>query len=213
MFKINIYDKKFLKLVSKINQSGTIKPKKLIIVVLSVSFLISIFFEGSINGIFVDGIKENTAAKSKNVYAEIVKSDTSVKLGSPFITLYLKVLEHKIVLIKGVRAVLISIAGNGTANDVEFKLNRSILLSVAKPNQLADVNGRGKMIADGQKGYSDVTFRERVYNNTVTNQSSGGIMFFTKSNGSLAFLDNSMAVFKQTDTNNHTSLVSAWRWS
>ena len=199
--------------MSKINQSGTIKPKKLIIVVLSVSFLISIFFEGSINGIFVDGIKENTAAKSKNVYAEIVKSDTSVKLGSPFITLYLKVLEHKIVLIKGVRAVLISIAGNGTANDVEFKLNRSILLSVAKPNQLADVNGRGKMIADGQKGYSDVTFRERVYNNTVTNQSSGGIMFFTKSNGSLAFLDNSMAVFKQTDTNNHTSLVSAWRWS
>ena len=213
MFKINIYDKKFLKLVSKINQSGTIKPKKLIIVVLSVSFLISIFFEGSINGIFVDGIKENTAAKSKNVYAEIVKSDTSVKLGSPFITLYLKVLEHKIVLIKGVRAVLISIAGNGTANDVEFKLNRSILLSVAKPNQLADINGRGKMIADGQKGYSDVTFRERVYNNTVTNQSSGGIMFFTKSNGSLAFLDNSMAVFKQTETNNHTSLVSAWRWS
>ena len=84
---------------------------------------------------------------------------------------------------------------------------------MAKPNQLADVNGRGKMIADGQKGYSDVTFRERVYNNTVTNQSSGGIMFFTKSNGSLAFLDNSMAVFKQTDTNNHTSLVSAWRWS
>ena len=199
--------------MSKINQSGTIKPKKLITVVLSVSFLISIFFEGSINGIFVDGIKDNTAAKSKNVYAEIVKSDTSVKLGSPFITLYLKVLEHKIVLIKGVRAVLISIAGNGTANDVEFKLNRSILLSVAKPNQLADVNGRGKMIADGQKGYSDVTFRERVYNNTVTNQSSGGIMFFTKSNGSLAFLDNSMAVFKQTDTNNHTSLVSAWRWS
>ena len=213
MFKINIYDKKFLKLVSKINQSGTIKPKKLIIVVLSVSFLISIFFEGSTNGIFVDGIKENTVAKSKNVYAEIVKSDTSKKLGSPFITLYLKVLEHKIVLIKGVRAVLISIAGNGTANDVEFKLNRSILLSVAKPNQLADINGRGKMVADGQKGYSDVTFRERVYNNTVTNQSSGGIMFFTKSNGSLAFLDNSMAVFKQTETNNHTSLVSAWRWS
>ena len=199
--------------MSKINQSGSIKPKKLIIVVLSVSFLISIFFEGSINGIFVGGIKENTAAKSKNVYAEIVKSDTSVKLGSSFITLYLKVLEHKIVLIKGVRAVLISIAGNGTANDVEFKLNRSILLSVAKPNQLADVNGRGKMIADGQKGFSDVTFRERVYNNTVTNQSSGGIMFFTKSNGSLAFLDNSMAVFKQTDTNNRTSLVSAWRWS
>ena len=148
------------------------------------------------------------------MYAEIVKSDTSVKLGSPFITLYLKVLEHKIVLIKGVRAVLISIAGNGTANDVEFKLNRSILLSVAKPNQLADVNGRGKMIADGQKGYSDVTFRERVYNNTVTNQKLGWYNVFHKvKRKHLAFLDNSMAVFKQTDTNNHTSLVSAWRWS
>ena len=192
---------------------ANIPVEKSIIALLSLFLLISIFFEGSINGTLVDRISDITLTKSKLAYAATDKSDISTKLGSPFMTLYLKPLEYKVVITKGVRTVLVSIAGNGTADQVDFKLNRSVIVSVPTGNHFADANGRGKMVADGQEGYSDFTFRARIYNNTTTNQSSAGMLFFRNSNGSLAFLDNSVAVFKQTDYNNRTGLISAWRWN
>jgi hypothetical protein len=212
--KINKYDKKKSNSMLNTDCPPLDKTSKSIIVIFSVFLIISIFFEGSLNGILVDAVKEVPNPKSKipsDMGISVNGNDT--KLEDPFIKLSLKAIKYKNGLINGLRATLISIAGNGTADNVDFKLNRSVIISVPQPNQFSDVEGHGKMIAGAKRGFSDLTFRERIYNRTAINQTSGGVMFFTNSSGSLAFLDNSVAVFKQTDTTNNASLLSAWKWS
>jgi hypothetical protein len=212
--KINKYAKKKSNSMLNTTCPPLDKTSKSIIVIFSFFLIISIFFEGSLNGILVDAVKEVPNPKSKMLPdVQVHNSQNATNLGSPFMKLYLKSLKHKDVLTGGMRSTLISVAGNGTADNVDFKLNRSLLLAVPMSNHFADVEGRGRMIVDGQKGYSYLTFRERIYNNTVTNQSSSGVMFFTNSNGSLTFLDNSVAIFRQTNYINGMSLITAWRWN
>jgi hypothetical protein len=212
--KINKYAKKKSNFMSNNRHARLIQRRTVCIVIFSVFLINSIFFEGMLNGIFVYGLKEIPHPKLKMpLDVEIPKSDNSSISQSPFLKLHMGALGHKDLFIRGKPAILITLVGNGTVQNVDFKLSRSIILSVPKSNHFAEVEGRGKMVAAGQTGYSEMTTRERIYNSTVTNQSSGGIMFFTNSNGSLTFLDNSMAVFKQTEYGDNTTLISAWRWS
>jgi hypothetical protein len=190
------------------------KISKSIIAIFSIFLIILIFFESSLNGILVDTVRAVPDPKLKipsDKGVSINSNDT--KLQDPFMKLSLKAIKYKNGLINGVRATLISVDGNGTADNVDFKLNRSVIISVPQLDQFSDVEGHGKMIAGAKKGFSDLIFRARIYNRTAFNQTSGGVMFFTNSSGSLAFLDTSVAIFKQTDTANNSSLLSAWKWS
>jgi hypothetical protein len=190
------------------------KISKSITAIFSIFLIILIFFESSLNGILVDAVREVPDPKLKIPSDKgISVNSNDTKLQDPFMKLSLKAIKYKNGLINGVRATLISVDGNGTADNVDFKLNRSVIISVPQLDQFSDVEGHGKMIAGAKKGFSDLTFRARIYNRTTFNQTSGGVMFFTNSSGSLAFLDTSVAIFKQTDTANNSSLLSAWKWS
>jgi len=198
-------------MIRYVNQGTARKPIAPLLLIL---FVCSVFFITLINLTFVDAIKGNPNGKSKLLSnVEFAKSNTSKELGSPFMILYLKLMKHKVESIEGVPTVLLSIAGNGTADHVDYILNRTIFLSVPKGGQYADINGYGKMIANGDKGSSDFKLRERIYNDTISNESSVGAIFFTNSKGTLQFLGNSSAVFQVIDYKNDTTVLKAWKWS
>jgi hypothetical protein len=142
-------------------------------------------------------------------------ANVSLNLGNPFLIQNDTETGANVVRVEGSRIIEGTFAGSGEVNGIEYTDNGTVKVVVNSLDGSVHANGIFDIIAKGQaEGEQEkvrVTFEgigQRVSERVATN----GVYFFsTNSSGKLAFLDNTIAVFKNIQEGRESPLITmAW---
>jgi hypothetical protein len=163
---------------------------------------------------------------SINIQKTIAFQATAItRMYSPTITqapLYIeldKISNRKAVVVNGTttatNATEVSFSGNGTARGVIYTDSGEGLV-IPRENRVIFIKGYVTMITSSG-GTSSASFQEIGHpmidaNNTIIINASGAAFFDSKATGKLAFLSNSVAIYKDIIYNNGTDKVIGWEW-
>jgi hypothetical protein len=140
-----------------------------------------------------------------------------ISLGDPFYIEHGKITSQKPVVGQGkIHAYSINFSGNGTVKGISFMQlgGRALIIPISKDT--ADVFGN-EVIKANEDGKSNatITFREISHINATAQTITGNGAMIVNSNatGKMAFLANTVAMFKQVDNGkNDTYIIRAWEW-
>src|SRR3954453_948204 len=148
------------------------------------------------------------------------------RMYSPTITqapLYIeldKISNRKAVVVNGTTATATnateaSFSGNGTARGVNYTDSGKGLV-IPRENRVIFIKGYVTMITSSGDTAS-ASFQEIGHpmidaNNTIIINANGAAFFDSKATGKLAFLSNSVAIYKDIIYNNGTDKVIGWEW-
>jgi hypothetical protein len=141
-------------------------------------------------------------------------ANVTLNLGNPFLIQNDTETGANVIRVEGSRIIEGTFAGSGVVNGIEYTDNGTVKVVVNNLDGTVHANGTFDIIAKGQAEGEEkvtVTFEgigQRVSERVVTN----GVYFFsTNSTGKLAFLDNTIAVFKNIQEGRESPLISmAW---
>jgi hypothetical protein len=143
-------------------------------------------------------------------------ANLTLNLGNPFLIQNDTETGANVIRVEGSRIIEGTFAGSGEVNGIEYTDNGTVKVVVNNLDGTVHANGTFDIIAKGQaEGEEEkvrVTFEgigQRVSERVVTN----GVYFFsTNSTGKLAFLDNTIAVFKNIQEGRESPLITmAWK--
>jgi hypothetical protein len=152
---------------------------------------------------------------------DVVDTDTTsaanvtLNLGNPFLIQNDTETGANVIYVEGSRIIEGTFAGSGEVNGIGYTDNGTVKVVVNSLDDTVHANGIFDIIAKGQaKGEEKVTVTfegigHRVSERVVTN----GVYFFSTNSttGKLAFLDNTIAVFKNIQEGRESPLISmAW---
>lgn len=154
-----------------------------------------------------------SATTDANTDARSITNGT-LNLGRPFLIQNDTETGANVINVNGSRIIEGSFVGSGEVNDIEYTDNGTVKVAVdslgtVRANGIFDIIAKGQ--SEGEEEKATVIFDgigRRVSEGVVTN----GVYFFsTNSTGKLAFLDNKVAVFKNTQEGRESPLISmAW---
>jgi hypothetical protein len=141
-------------------------------------------------------------------------ANVTLNLGNPFLIQNDTETGANVIRVEGSRIIEGTFAGSGEVNGIGYTDNGTVKVVVNSLDDTVHANGIFDIIAKGQAEGEEkvtVTFEgigHRVSERVVTN----GVYFFsTNSTGKLAFLDNTIAVFKNIQEGRESPLISmAW---
>jgi hypothetical protein len=141
-------------------------------------------------------------------------ANVTLNLGNPFLIQNDTETGANVIRVEGSRIIEGTFAGSGEVNGIEYTDNGTVKVVVNSLDGSVHANGIFDIIAKGQAEGEEkvrVTFEgigQRVSERVVTN----GIYFFnTNSTGKLAFLDDTIAIFKNTQEGRESPLITmAW---
>jgi hypothetical protein len=141
-------------------------------------------------------------------------ANVTLDLGNPFLIQNDTETGANVIYVEGSRIIEGTFAGSGEVNGIGYTDNGTVKVVVNSLDDTVHANGIFDIIAKGQAEGEEkvtVTFEgigHRVSERVVTN----GVYFFsTNSTGRLAFLDNTIAVFKNIQEGRESPLISmAW---
>jgi hypothetical protein len=142
-------------------------------------------------------------------------ANLTLNLGNPFLIQNDTETGANVIRVEGSRIIEGTFAGSGEVNGIGYTDNGTVKVVVNSLDGTVHANGIFDIIAKGQaegeEEKATVTFEgigQRVSERVVTN----GVYFFsTNSTGKLAFLDNTIAVFKNIQEGRESPLISmAW---
>jgi hypothetical protein len=142
-------------------------------------------------------------------------TNVSLDLGNPFLIQNDTETGANIIRVEGSRIIEGTFAGSGEVNGIEYTDNGTVKVVVNSLDGTVHASGIFDIIAkdqaEGEEEKVTVTFEgigQRVSERVVTN----GVYFFnTNSTGKLAFLDNTIAVFKNMQEGRESPLITmAW---
>jgi hypothetical protein len=152
---------------------------------------------------------------------------TAIRIHNPTISqspLYIeldKTTNRKAVVVNGTTTAInatnateVSFSGNGTARGVNY-IDSGKGLIIPGENRVIFVKGYVTMITSSgdtaSASYQEIGHPMVDANNTIIN-ASGAAFFDSKARGKLAFLGNSVAIYKDIICNNGTDKVIGWEW-
>jgi hypothetical protein len=141
-------------------------------------------------------------------------ANVSLNLGNPFLIQNDTESGANVIRVEGSRIIEGTFAGSGEVNGIGYTDNGTVKVVVNSLDGTVHANGIFDIIAKGQAEGEEkvtVTFEgigQRTSERVVTN----GVYFFsTNSTGKLAFLDDTVAVFKNIQEGRETPLITmAW---
>jgi hypothetical protein len=143
-------------------------------------------------------------------------ANLTLNLGNPFLIQNDTETGANVIRVEGSRIIEGTFAGSGEVNGIEYTDNGTVRVVVNSPDGTVHARGVFDIVPKGQaEGEEEekvtVIFEgigQRVSERVVTN----GVYFFsTNSTGKLAFLDNTIAVFKNIQEGRESPLISmAW---
>ena len=149
---------------------------------------------------------------------------TATRIHNPSISqspLYIeldKTTNRKAVVVNGtttaINATEVSFSGNGNARGVNYTDSGKGLI-IPRENGVVFVKGHVTMITSSNDtasaSYQEIGHPMVDASNTIIN-ASGAAFFDSKARGKLAFLGNSVAIYKDIICNNGTDKVIGWEW-
>lgn len=150
--------------------------------------------------------------------ADDVKTTTTnnnITLGNPFYIEYDKITSQRPVVIQGgLHAFGVTFSGNGTVKGISFAQigGRALIIPISKDT--ADIIGNGVITANDGNGNSTFGFREISHANAAdgTMRGSGATVFNANATGKMAFLSNTVAIFKEVQNKDGGAVIRAWEW-
>jgi hypothetical protein len=150
--------------------------------------------------------------------ADDVKTTTTnnnITLGNPFYIEYDKITSQRPVVIQGgLHAIGVTFSGNGTVKGMSFTQigGRALIIPISKDT--ADIIGNGVITANDGNGNSTFGFREISHANAAdgTMRGSGATIFNANATGKMAFLSNTVAIFKEVQNKDGSAVIRAWEW-
>ena len=142
-------------------------------------------------------------------------ANLTLNLGNPFLIQNDTETGANVIRVEGSRIIEGTFVGSGEVNGIGYTDNGTVKVVVNSLDGTVHANGIFDIIAkdkaEGEEEKVTVTFEgigQRVSERVVTN----GVYFFnTNSTGKLAFLDNTIAVFKNIQEGRESPLISmAW---
>jgi hypothetical protein len=142
-------------------------------------------------------------------------ANITLNLGNPFLIQNDTETGANVIRVEGSRIIEGTFAGSGEVNGIAYTDNGTVKVVVNSLDGTVHANGIFDIIAkaqaEGEEEKVTVTFEgigQRVSERVVTN----GVYFFsTNSTGKLAFLDNTVAVFKNIQEGRESPLITmAW---
>jgi hypothetical protein len=157
----------------------------------------------SINAAAADGDTNNTSA-----------ANLTLNLGNPFLIQNDTETGANVIYEEGSRVIEGTFAGSGVVNDIEYTDNGTVNVIVNSLDGTVHANGIFDIIAKGQAEGEEkvtVTFEGTGHRDSERVVTNGVYFFSTNSTGKLAFLDNTIAVFKNIQEGRESPLISmAW---
>jgi hypothetical protein len=143
--------------------------------------------------------------------------NNNISLGDPFYIEHGKITSQMPVVVQGkIHAYSIKFSGNGTAKGISFTQlgGRALIIPISK--NIADIFGNEIINAnEDSKSNATVTFRQISHINATAQTiiGNGAMIFNSNATGKMAFLANTVAMFKQIDNGkNDTYIIRAWEW-
>ena len=137
---------------------------------------------------------------------------SSITLGSPFFKQYDKSTGQKVVVVNGTHASEISFSGNGTANGINF-IDSGKALAIPKGGGVMYIQGHAIMKTNVTAEKATYTFFEIGKSSADgTLRASGAAFFGSDATGKFAFLNNTVAIYKDQIDKAGNGKVIAWRW-
>ena len=157
----------------------------------------------SISAAAADGDTNNTSA-----------ANLTLNLGNPFLIQNDTETGANVIYEEGSRVIEGTFAGSGVVNDIEYTDNGTVKVIVNSLDGTVHANGIFDIIAKGQAEGEEkvtVTFEGIGHRDSERVVTNGVYFFSTNSTGKLAFLDNTIAVFKNIQEGRESPLISmAW---
>jgi len=138
-------------------------------------------------------------------------TNTAFSLQGPLYTEYDKPTIQKAVVVNGTHASSLSFSGHGTANGVNFTDSGKALIISRGSSIIVGKGQAAMMTSSGDK--TSLTFEEIGHldaNGTIT--ASGASFFDANATGKLAFLGNTVAIYKDQIYKDGTDKLIAWEW-
>jgi sorbitol-specific phosphotransferase system component IIA len=116
----------------------------------------------------------------------------------------IKPTNQKALVVNGIPASSLSFSGHGTAKDVNYTDSGKALVTIRDNGKVINTKGQAAiMTSSGDK--ASLTFEE------IGHLTASGASFFdANATGKLAFLGNTVAIYKDTIYKNGTDTVIAW---
>jgi hypothetical protein len=150
-------------------------------------------------------------------HAKLATPNNNISLGDPFYIEHGKITSQMPVVVQGkIHAYSIKFSGNGTAKGISFTQlgGRALIIPISK--DIADIFGNEIINAnEDSKSNATVTFRQISHINATAQTiiGNGAMIFNSNATGKMAFLANTVAMFKQIDNGkNDTYIIRAWEW-
>jgi hypothetical protein len=144
-------------------------------------------------------------------------ANVSLNLGNPFLIQNDTETGANVIRVEGSRIIEGTFAGSGVVNGIEYTDNGTVKVIVNSLDGTVHANGIFDIIAKGQAEEEEeeekvtVTFEGIGHRDSERVVTNGVYFFSTNSTGKLAFLDNTIAVFKNIQEGREGPLISmAW---
>ena len=141
-------------------------------------------------------------------------ANLTLNLGKPFLIQNDTEAGANVIYEEGSRVIEGTFAGSGVVNDIEYTDNGTVKVIVNSLDGTVHANGIFDIIAKGQAEGEEkvtVTFEGIGHRDSERVVTNGVYFFSTNSTGKLAFLDNTIAVFKNIQEGRESPLISmAW---
>ena len=142
-------------------------------------------------------------------------ANLTLNLGNPFLIQNDTETGANVIYVEGSRLIESTFAGSGVVNGIEYTDNGTVRVVVNSLDGTVHANGIFDIIAKGQaEGEEEkvtVTFEGIGHRDSERVVTNGVYFFSTNSTGKLAFLDNTIAVFKNIQEGRESPLISmAW---
>jgi len=151
----------------------------------------------------------NALAISDN---EITTTSNTVTVGNPFFIVHPKEFGQKNITVNGIPYFNFSFSGNGTVKGIGFIVSNGTGFGSQLSTNILKLNGHGTIISSENKGKSELAFQEISKTDMKGNGKGTGPILFQNSTGNLSFLNDKVAMFKETELKNGTDIVNAWEW-
>jgi hypothetical protein len=154
--------------------------------------------------------------------ATIIDNNTTT-LGKPFLIEQVKPTGEKEVMLNGTQAIMITFAGKGTINDMNFTQPEGKGLVIPISKEISKFQGEGIIVLDKPAGGAGTTITTtgsisfKVYevdhaNPNGTMNGSGAVFFGSNGTGILKPFNNAVGIFKDVEGKDETSLIKVWNW-
>jgi len=148
----------------------------------------------------------------KAVALGAITTKSAIVLQSPIYTEYDKPTSQKAVVVNGTHATEVTFSGHGTAKGVNFTDSGKALIMPRGNSGV--INGKGHvsiMSSNGEK--ASTTFQEIGHFDANGIITAIGVAFFdANATGRLAYLSNTVAIYKDQIYKDGTDRLVAWEW-